>query len=201
MSSVVKIFNANPWKQHIPDCTVRAVVMAIGMKYELVCEALGQECVPGRGLAHDDGISLHAVKQAFGPYFGAVVEFYGKPPPDIADEMKEVADVDTAGREICGASTLEEFVELYEGEGRFIVDLAKNPASNNPRWRTANNHLACVFCPTGRPGWALDTGDTSEMVVAGFMQVAKTIPKDDPRHWVYDAERKCFAGYGMENAG
>ena len=55
-SNVIKYFNANPWKKNIPDCAIRAVVMAIGMKYELVCEAFGAAWKRGRGLIRDTGI-------------------------------------------------------------------------------------------------------------------------------------------------
>ena len=55
-SNVIKYFNANPWKKHISDCAIRAVVMAIGMKYELVCKAFGVAWKRNRGLVRDTGI-------------------------------------------------------------------------------------------------------------------------------------------------
>ena len=56
----------------------------------------------------------------------------------------------------------------------------------------------CARCRRGKPGFAIDTFDSSDMIVDSFMQVVKTVPKDSPDHWVYDVENRCFAGYGME---
>ena len=49
-TNYIRRFNANPWRKNIPDCAVRAIVMAIGMKYELVCRKLGMAWRRGYGL-------------------------------------------------------------------------------------------------------------------------------------------------------
>ena len=54
----IKFFSFNPWKAHVGDCAIRAVVAAIGMRYELVCKELGVSWKKGRGLIRDTGIDL-----------------------------------------------------------------------------------------------------------------------------------------------
>ena len=36
--------------------------------------------------------------------------------------------------------------------------------------------------------------------VAESVDIAKAVPKSDPRHYIYDLEHHCFAGYGMEKS-
>lgn len=202
--SIVKIFNANPWKQNISDCVIRAIVMAIGMKYELVCKELGVAWKRGRGLIRDTGIYLDDIKRVFDPYFDKVEDYNEELPPELVDDsafadMMRI-DMELGVAENESGITLAEFLDLYAGQGVFLVNLVGNPAAKNVNLRRdADAHIVCAKCLPGRQGFAIDTFDSSEMIVDAYMRVKAPVPRSDPRHWVYDKERHCFAGYGMEN--
>lgn len=129
----IKIFNANPWKMHISDCAIRAVTMATGMRYELVCKKFGVSWKRGRGLIRDTGIQLEDVKRVFDEYFGAVTDFNEEMPRDLADDPKfdEVRQTDRelGVAEDASGITLAEFLDLYAGEGQFLVGLVGNPSA------------------------------------------------------------------------
>ena len=92
---------------------------------------------------------------------------------------------------------MAEFLELYQEQGTFLVGLVGNPDAKNPNARKGG-HIVCAKCFKGKQPFAIDNWRSEEMIVDSFMRVKKTVPKDDPRHWVWDAEHKCFAGYGLE---
>ena len=117
----IKIFNANPWKQHIPDCAIRAVTMAIGLRYELVCKKFGVSWKRGRGLIRDTGIQLEDIKRVFNGYFGAIVDFNEEMPPDLVENpaFDEVSQIDRelGVVETESGITLAEFIDIYAGQG------------------------------------------------------------------------------------
>jgi len=204
-TDVIKYFNANPWKKNIPDCTIRAIVVAIGMKYEIVCNKFGFAWKNGYGLIRGGGVSLDDIKRVFAPYFGSVVDMNEELPEDLRDnpEIQDMLAIDAklGIREDNMGVTLEEFLDQYEGAGSFLVGLVGNPESNGRYKNEAGDgHIVCARCLPGKPGFAIDTFDSSYMIVDSFMHIVKTVPKDDPMHWVYDKEKHCFSGYGMENA-
>jgi len=51
-------FNYNPWKAHVGDCAIRAVVAATGLDYREVCKRLHVSYARGKGLRRDTGIDL-----------------------------------------------------------------------------------------------------------------------------------------------
>lgn len=197
----IKFVNLNPWKKNIGDCSIRAICAAIGMRYELVCKELGVSWKKGHGLVRDTGIDLELIKKKFDPWFDIVESYYDELPPELADDpaftraqMIDLAlgvDEDTAG------VTLAEFLDLYRGQGTFLVGLEGNPDAKNPNARKGG-HIVCARCWRGQEPYAIDSWRSEEMKVDAFMRVKKTVPRDDPRHWVYDYENKCFAGYGLE---
>jgi len=202
-SNVVKYFNANPWNKYIPDCAIRAVVMAIGMKYELVCKAFGVAWKRGRGLVRDTGISLDDIKSTFSGYFGNVVDFNEEIPPELAEDPDFIdtmkMDAELGVSEQTSGLTLAEFIDLYDEQGWFLVGLVGNQEAENKAVSNRDDgHIVCVRCVPGKAGYAIDTFDSSEMIVDSYMHVVKGVPKSDPRHYVYDSEHHCFAGYGME---
>lgn len=68
----IKMFSFNPWKAKVGDCAIRAIVAAIGMRYELVCKELGVSWKRGKGLIRDTGIDLDKIKSTFDSYFDIV---------------------------------------------------------------------------------------------------------------------------------
>ena len=177
--------------------------MAIGMKYELVCKAFGVAWKSGKGLVRDTGIWLEDIKRVFGEYFGNVVDFSEDMPAELADdpEFIEMMKMDTelGVSEQTSGITLAEFLDLYEGQGQFLVGLVGNPmAENKVVSNPEDGHIVCARCIPGKAGYAIDTFDSSEMIVDSFMHIVKSVPRTDPRHYVYDREHRCFAGYGME---
>lgn len=199
----IKYFNFNPWKAKIGDCSIRAVCAAIGMRYELVCKEFGVSWKKGQGLIRDTGIDLQDIKDTFDPYFDIVEDYSEELPPELMDDpafsqakfMNAALGIDDESAGI----TLAEFLDLYAGQGTFLVGLVSNPnASSAACRREGAGHIVCAKCFKGKQGFAIDSWNSSEMLVDSFMRIKKTIPKDDPRHWVWDSENKCFAGYGME---
>lgn len=198
----IRRFNFNPWKSHVGDCAIRAVCAAIGMRYELVCKKFGVSWKRGQGLIRDTGIDLELIKKTFDEYFDVVEDYSEELPPELMEKpafaqakfMDAALGIEDDSTEI----TLAEFLEVYAGQGTFLVGLVPNPNAKNPACKRDGGHIVCAKCFKGKEGFAIDTFDSSEMLVDSFMRIAKTIPKNDPRHWVWDAENKCFAGYGME---
>lgn len=90
--------------------------------------------------------------------------------------------------------TLGDFLELYRGQGTFLVGLVGNPKAENPTARSGG-HIVCVRCWPKKYPYAIDTWNSIEMLVDSFMRVKKVIPEDDPRRAVWDKERHCYAGY------
>lgn len=197
----VKIFSFNPWKAHVGDCAIRAICAAIGMKYELVCKEFNVAWKNDQGLIRDTGIDLELIKNTFDEYFDHVEDYSEELPPELMDDpaftQARFLDAAYGIDDDSSGITLAEFLELYSDQGTFLVGLVGNPDAQNPNARKGG-HIVCAKCLKGKSGFAIDTWNSEEMLVDSFMRVKKTIPKDDPRHWVWDAKNKCFAGYGME---
>lgn len=197
----IRYFNMNPWKKRIPDCSIRAICAAIGMRYELVCKELGMSWKKGYGLIRDTGVDLKKIKETFDPWFDVVEDYTEELPPEMMEEpafaQAKFMDAALGLEEEYTGITLADFLELYNSQGTFLVGLVGNPYAKDPHCRKGG-HIVCARCWKGRDPYAIDTFSSSEMIVDSFMRVKKTIPKDDPRHWVWDNEHKCFAGYGME---
>lgn len=197
----IKFFSMNPWGAHVGDCAIRAICAAIGMRYELVCKAFGVSWKRGRGLIRDTGIDLELIKKTFDEYFDHVEDYSEELPPELMDDpafaQAKFLDAAYGIEDDSSGITLAEFLELYRGQGKFLVGLVGNPKAKNANARKGG-HIICAMCPRGKDPWGIDTWPSEEMMVDSFMHVKKSIPKDDPRHWVWDAENHCFAGYGLE---
>lgn len=187
----IKIFSFNPWKKNIGDCAIRAVVAAIGMKYELVCKEFGVSWKRGYGLIRDTGIDLEDIKQTFDEYFDVVEDFNEELPQDLMDDpafaQARFMNAALGIEDNCSGITLAEFLDLYRGQGTFLVGLVSNPDAKSAACKRPNaGHIVCAKCLRGKDGYAFDTWDSSELLVDSFMRVKKKIPKDDPRHWIFD---------------
>lgn len=82
----IRYFNMNPWKQRLPDCSIRAICAAIGMRYELVCKELGVSWKTGKGLIRDGGVDLELIKKTFDPYFDIVEDYTEELPSEIMED-------------------------------------------------------------------------------------------------------------------
>lgn len=197
----VRYFNMNPWGSRIGDCAIRAICAAIGMRYELVCKELGVSWKRGKGLIRDTGIDLNKIKETFDPWFDIVEDYTEELPPEMMEDpafaQAKFLDAAMGLEEEYTGITLAEFLELYRGQGTFLVGLVGNPHAKNENARKGG-HIVCARCWKGKEPYAIDEWNSAEMLVDSFMRVKKTVPRDDPRHWVYDYENKCFAGYGLE---
>lgn len=192
-------FNFNPWKANVGDCAIRAIVAATGLDYRAVCKQLGVSYKKGRGLIRDTGIDLQEIEIVFSDYFDIIEDFYDNN-EFVPDEMRgskedlELAkfdllnDIDAVSR-----TTLNEFIEMYRGNGTFLVSLDRNPEAKNVSARREGGHIVCVKCnPRLKKQGFIDTWDSGEMLVDAYMRVAKTEPKDSPLHWKYDREKHQF---------
>lgn len=192
-------FNFNPWKQtKAGDCTIRAVSGATGLSYKEVCRRYGVACKNGYGLMRKTGINLEDTKEKFDEYFDVVEDFYD----DfgfVPDEMKDTFDAKLvkaldqhSASEYASGDTLEDFCDMYDGQGRFLISLVPNPeAKDEAAKRDGHIVYANLSSNAKRPGF-VDTWDSSEMLVDAFMRITKTEPKDSPLHWKYDKANHRF---------
>ena len=199
----VRYFNMNPWKKRIPDCSIRAICAAIGMRYELVCKELGVSWKRGYGLIRDTGVNLDKIKETFDPWFDVVEDYTEELPPEMMEEpafaQAKFMDAALGLEEEYTGITLVDFLKLYRGQGTFLVGLVGNPHAKDPYCREGG-HIVCARCWKGREPYAIDTFNSQEMLCDSFMRVKKPLDLSDPRHWVWDSKNHCFAGYGMEKS-
>jgi hypothetical protein len=190
----IKNINYNKWGKHIGDCAIRAIVAAIGMDYEKVCKTYGVAFKRGHGLIRDTGIDLKDIKHKFNEWFDIVEDFNEL--ADFSDEYPDSMDLtafDIANDidSFSSGITLDEFMDMYDGHGIFLVALVGNPNAKN---RNAKNggHIVCCKCLPNKEPYTIDTWNSSEMLVDCFMRIKKTLPKDHPNHWKYDKITKKF---------
>ena len=177
-SPYFKELNFNPAKKRIPDCAIRAVTAGLAMRYSTVCRIFGKTYRQGYGLVGNEGIDLNAVKKRFDRFFDVVEdarETAWEMRPDEFDDMKFDPVID---QDEDFGYTLEEFCELYSGQGRFLVALTTDIKTRELTGETAG-HI--VFCDL-RPGkdFFVDTWDSSWMRVQAFMRIEKVWPWSDP---------------------
>lgn len=185
-SKYFKYANFNPWNQFISDCAVRAIAGATYMSYVDVCRTLGVKWKTGRGLVRDTGIGLDDIKAKFGEYFDQVEDFFDDQqfvPDEFRDtyQAKFADDIDAElGVENRSGVTLAEFMDLYSGQGVFLVGLVGNPDAYKKSARDGG-HIVAVYLNPGKKHLFLDTWDSHEMYVDAYMRVAKQIQPGDPR--------------------
>jgi hypothetical protein len=145
-------FNFNPWGANVDDCAIRAIVAALGMDYRVVCKTLGVSWKHGKGLIRDSGIDLDLIKQKFDSYFDIVEDFADtyEIPQELIDDPEfdnsiffsgDLADGDFG----VSGLTLEEFIDMYKNQGRFLVGLSPNPNAKNETARSGG-HIVMVNC-------------------------------------------------------
>lgn len=191
-------FNFNPFGKMIDDCAVRAIVAATGLDYRIVCKRLGMAYAKGRGLVRQSGVDLNDIKQKFNSYFDIVEDYYENydfVPDEYKDskENDELQAFDIAnGIDAVSNDTLNDFCNLFAGQGTFLVALAPTKDSKNTLART-NGHIVCAkLGKNARRQGFVDTWDSGDMRVDTYMRVAKTEPKDSPLHWKYDIKKHKF---------
>ena len=185
--------NFNPWAQYIGDCPIRAVSAGTGLKYQEVCKRFGYSWKNGHGLIRDTGSSLDEIKSKFNEYFDIIQDFY-EDYDFVPDEFKgtnaeqELIDFDNEnGIGATAGITLNEFVEMFEDQGTFLVSLEGNPNAKNEACKEGG-HIVCVKCnPKYKQGF-IDFWDSGEMLVDAYMRIKKTEPFNSPLHWKYDYE-------------
>ena len=177
-------FNFNPWNQRIGDCAIRAVSAGIGMSYIDVCKAFHVAWKKGYGLVRDTGIDLEVIKKTFNDYFGNITDFSEEVPDELKDMADELTKFDAEHGIDSWSSgiTIEEFIQMFANEGRFLVGCISSKG---------DGHIAFVNCSQGK-NFLVDTFDSSKFIVDSWMQITKSLPKDDPKHYKYDKENHCF---------
>ena len=192
-------FNFNIWNKHIPDCAIRAISAATGLDYRAVCQMLGYAWKNNYGLIRQSGSSMNHINNVFKDYFDVVENFFenftfvpdefkGTKQAEEIDDFERQHGLKTAGSGI----TLNEFIDLFAGQGTFLVQLVENPDSQDPKCRGSESHLVCVKCnPKFKQGF-IEYWDCGDMLVYSWMRVKKFEPVDSPRHWRYDREKHKF---------
>lgn len=163
-------YNANPWNKRLPDCAIRSVALATGLPYVDVCKKLGVSFEEGHGLLKDDDLYLRQIKNAFDDYFDFVItdvdeKLNPKDVPDIDFDTASLFDDEEAGfvEDRKGKLNLIEWMELYRGQGVFLVALM-NPTVEN------SGHIVCVSTNNMH---FYDTWDCSDWKVFAWMRVKK----------------------------
>jgi len=183
MLSNLKKFNANPWGRRINDCVIRALVLGLGISYKAACRELHVAYRDGYGLIRDTGIDLEDIKQVFKPYFGEVIDFGETDeeiPPEQLDSDLDAFDIENGIDPCSSGLTLSDFIEMHQGLGRFLVNLV-DPIGDG--------HIVFVNCQPGK-NFAVDTFNSLNLTVNAWMQIKKTIPSEDPRHYKLDPVTK-----------
>lgn len=186
-------FNFNPWKQAaVDDCAIRAVSGATGLSYKEVCKRYGMAYRNGYGLIRKTGIDLEDIKQKFDEYFDIVQDF-SEDMDFVPDEMRDTFDAKLAkaldqatGSEYASGITLEDFCDMYDGQGDFLVGLSPNPEAKDEAAKTGGHIVLAKLSNASKRKGFVDTWDSSEMLVDSFMRIAKKEPKNSPLHWKYD---------------
>lgn len=202
-------FNFNPWKQNIDDCAIRSVTCATGMKYELVCRQLGVAWKRGHGLIRNSGIDLEWIKTCFNDWFDVVQDFNDNGWEEMPDDLRDDPDFEDVQRidielgidSTSSGITLDDFCDMFAGQGTFLVGLVSNPKSKSPACRQeAGGHIVCAKCFRGKDPVFVDTWNSGDMLCDSWMRVNRRLPEGDPRHWIYNKDLHCFSGYGLEGA-
>ncbi len=181
-----KYANFNPWNKFIGDCAIRAITAATYMSYTEVCRRLGVAWKTGLGLIRDSGIELDDIKEKFDEYFDVVQDFIDDQlfvPDEFRDtyQAKMADDIDAElGLESRSGITLAEFMEVYSGQGVFLVGLTGNPTAAKRAARDGG-HIVAVYLNPGKTHLFLDTWDSHEMYVDSYMRVAKQVKPGDPK--------------------
>lgn len=191
-------FNFNPWKRAIDDCAIRAISGATGLSYKEVCRRYGAACKNGYGLVRKTGIDLNVIKEKFSEYFD-VVEDFVENMSFVPDGMEDTFDAKLINAfepndssKYASGDTLNDFCEMFDGEGNFLVGLTPNPNAKNQNARIGG-HAVYAKLKAGLPRRGfIDTWDSGEMLVDTYMRVAKTEPVDSPFHYKYDRANHCF---------
>ena len=103
------------------------------------------------GLIRQSGSSMN--HNVFKDYFDIVENFFenftfvpdefkGTKQAEEIDDFERQHGLKTAGSGI----TLNEFIDLFAGQGTFLVQLVENPDSKDPKCRGSESHLVCVKC-------------------------------------------------------
>lgn len=177
--------NMNPWGSDIDDCAIRAVSAALWMKYDAVCRLFGKECVPGKGLAGSEGISLWLIKQKLGKFFDRIEDSFDLRWQDRPEEFKDLEFDPAFDSDPDLGLTLGEFCEAYSDQGRFLLALVPTQKTGHvtPE-RRKNGHIVYADLTPGR-NWFMDTLDSSFMTVSAYMRVKGILSRKDPRSLLY----------------
>ena len=196
-------FNYNPWGKWIDDCAIRAISGATGLDYRVVCKILNVKWKAGYGLIRKCGINLNDIHHKFKKYFDRV-EDYGFAMKYVPDEMQgsiedqQIKDIeaqlgidyDTSG------DTLNDFCDIYAGQGRFLIGLIGNPNAKSKIPAIKDPHMGhLVYAnlrPNARKQGFIDVFDSGEMCVDCYMRVAHTEPIDSPLHYKFNTATRKF---------
>lgn len=99
----------------------------------------------------------------------------------MADELTKF-DVEHGIASDVSGITVEDFITMFANEGKFLVGCVSPEG---------DGHIVFVNCSKGK-NFLVDTYDSSSFMVDSWMQITKTLPKDDPRHYKWDKENHRF---------
>jgi len=180
--------NFNPWQKNIDDCAIRAVSAATGLNYKEVCKKFKIKYKNGYGIVRQTGVDIDYIHSIFNEYFDVVEDYYENN-MFIPDEMSQ-EDIDLIGAlddgSLASGMTLNDFIDMFEGQGVFLVGLQENLKAKSENARHGGHIVCANLNKSNRTPCFYDTWNSGEMLVDMYMRVKRREPKDSPKHYKYD---------------
>lgn len=178
MKKHFKKFNANKWGKLHGDCAIRALVLGIGIDYEVACKMLKVNCVQGEGYVAEDGnegtgIDLDLLQSTFSKLLG-----------EVEDNLLANPDIDPI-EAFKMAKPLDQWLEDkdFKEPGRYLVYLDDNKEKDG-------GHIVFADCRSTPVYY--DVSDCGDMNVQAWIKVTHVLKKDSKYHYKYDKATHTF---------
>lgn len=178
MKKHLKKFNANKWGKLHGDCTIRALVLGIGIDYEMACKMLKVRCVPNEGYVAEDGnegtgIDLDLIQETFSKFLG-----------EIEDNLLANPDIDPM-KAMLNAKPLDKWLDDkdYKNPGLYLLYLDDNKEHDG-------GHIVFADC-RAEPKY-FDISDCGDMGVQAWIKIEKRLSKGSKYHYKYDIKNHKF---------
>jgi len=178
MSKKIIYFNPTPKKyskRNIGNCTVRSVSIALGKPYEEVAKKLKYTFNPDEDEESTDvGVAMEKIEKTYNRYCSDIYDKY-----DLQEEMDKIQgdmmndrefmdgysfDLDDEMRNDDKDISLVEFMDIYAGQGVFVVGLV------DPENKEDSGHTTCVIAGS-KDQTIIDTWNCSKWLVDSYLWI------------------------------